>query len=108
MRRGFEFMEFAGIDDEFRLSAEGSQGLVHLFAPDNRNIPVDIAAHEEGGRGDVLHFVEEREFVPEGFVFPRVAELGVVVELILIVAVKAGEFGSAGARNGGLDRKSTR
>src|SRR5690349_25098259 len=66
MRRGFEFMELAGIYDEFRLSAKGSQGLVHLFAPENRNVPVDTASHEKRGRGDVFHFVEKGQLVPYG------------------------------------------
>src|SRR5690242_9540828 len=103
MRRGFEFMELAGIYDEFRLSAKGSQGLVHLFAPENRNVPVDTASHEKRGRGDVFHFVEKGQLVPYGVVFPGVAELSVIVELILIVAIEAGEFGGAGAGNRGFE-----
>ncbi len=47
--------------------------MVHLFAAEDRDVPVDFAAHEERGRRDVRDFVEGGEFVPEGVALPRTA-----------------------------------
>src|SRR2546430_11217827 len=69
-----EFVVLAWVDDEFGSAAEALQGLVHLFASEDGNIPVDLAAHEESGSGHIGDFIERRDSFPDGFVFPRVAQ----------------------------------
>jgi len=52
VRGRFELVEFAGIDDEF-VVRRGALGPEDLFAAENGNVPIDFAAHEKRGRGDV-------------------------------------------------------
>ena len=40
-----ETMIFAGINDEFGSAAEAFQGLIELLGIDDRDVPVDLAAH---------------------------------------------------------------
>ena len=47
-----ELVVFVGVDDQFGCATEAFQGLVHLLAAEDRYVPIDIAAHEEGGGGD--------------------------------------------------------
>src|SRR5882762_6182609 len=100
-----ETVVFAGIDDELGGAAEAFQRLVHLLTANDGNVPVDVAAHEKSGGGDVVHAVEGRDFFPDRFVFPRVAEFGEVVFLVLIVAESAGDQGYARTGDGGLEAR---
>src|SRR5713226_1936909 len=55
-----EAVVFARIDDEFGGAAEAFERLVHLFTTNDGNVPINVAAHEKRGRGDVVHTVERR------------------------------------------------
>src|SRR6266480_2065531 len=58
MRRHCEAVILARIDDEFGSAAKRFHRLIHLFAAENRNIPVDVATHEKSGSGDARDAVE--------------------------------------------------
>src|SRR5260221_11379708 len=99
MRRRRESVIFAWVNDQFRLAPQSFERLVHLLATEDRDVPVYVAAHEQRGRGDIFDLIEWREPLPESFVFPRIAQFGEIVSLVLVVAVEAGEFPGAGAGN---------
>jgi hypothetical protein len=100
-----EAVVLAGIDNELGGAAEAFQRLVHLLTAEDGNVPVDITTHEKSGGGDVVGAKEGRDFFPDGFVFPRVAEFGEVVFLILIVAEAAGYQGYARAGDRGFEAR---
>ena len=95
VRRNGELMIFAGVNDKLRFATEGLQRLIHLFAAKNRYVPIDGATHEQRRRRDVFHAIKRRNLAPDILVLPRIAELRVVVLLVLVVTVEAGEFRSA-------------
>src|SRR5713101_4442999 len=90
-------MIFVGINDQFGRAAEALQSLVHLFAAQDRDVPVDFATHEESRSRYVGYPVEGGDF------FPKQAELSLIVLLILVVAVHAGEQSRSSARGGGFE-----
>ena len=96
-------MIFARIDHQLRIAAERLQCLIHLLAPQDRNIPINGTAHEKRRRHDIFHAIKRSNLVPNIDVFPRRAKLGEVVLLILIVAVEAGELRRARSRDGSLE-----
>src|SRR5438445_619137 len=100
--------KIARVDNELGGAAQPLERLVHLFATDDGNVPVNVAAHETRGRGDVVHAVVGRDFFPHGFVFPGTAQLGVIVPNVLVVAVAAGHKGYAGAGDGGFETRGLR
>src|SRR5271165_3024100 len=53
-----ESVKLAGIDDELCRHVEAAEGLVHLFAADEGNVEVLVAAHEEGGGVNAVGMVE--------------------------------------------------
>src|SRR5713226_2808994 len=96
-------MIFVGINDQFGRAAEALQSLVHLFAAQDRDVPVDFATHEESRSRYVGYPVEGGDFFPKCLVLPRQAELSLIVLLILVVAVHAGEQSRSSARGGGFE-----
>src|SRR6266436_1251544 len=106
VRRRFEFVIFAGVDDEFGGAAKALESLVHLLAADNGDIPIDVAAHEKSRGGDVGDSKEGRDFLPESFVLPGMAEFHLVVPLVFVVAVEAGEEGASCAGDSGFEAGS--
>src|ERR671933_585795 len=52
-------VELVRVDDELRLDAEAAQRLVHLLAPDRRDVEVLLAHEKERRRPDAVR-VEER------------------------------------------------
>lgn len=84
-----EEVELGGIDDQFGGDAEGAEGLVHLFAADDRDVEVVLTAHEEGGRFDAIG-VQERigNFDPGIERLPRRAQFVGVLKNVLVGAVK--------------------
>src|SRR5579863_4866999 len=88
MRGRFETVVLAGIYHQFGFAAQTLQSLVHLLAPEDGHIPVDVSAHEQSWRGDIRDSVIGRDFLPHGAVLPRVAEFHIVVEDVLVMSVK--------------------
>ena len=73
MRWRLEFVVLARVDDQLGGATEALQGLVHLLASKDGNVPVDRTAHEESGRAYIGDLVEGRDSFPDSFVLPRVA-----------------------------------
>src|SRR5713226_1398086 len=91
MRRRSEAVIFAGVNDGVGGAAESLHSLVHLLATENGHVPIDIAAHEKRWRCDVLDMVEGRDSVPDGLMFPGIAQLDLVVALVVVVTVETDE-----------------
>src|SRR5260370_13760357 len=108
VRGSFKFVVFAGVDDEFGGAAEALEGLVHLLAADDGEVPVDVGGHEEGGSCDVCGSKEGRDSLPECFVLPGATQFGFVVLLVFVVAVEAGKEGASCAGDGGFEARSLR
>src|SRR5205809_1125815 len=85
--RAAQPVRFAGIDDELGRAAEASQRLVELLAVLDRNVPIDVASHDEGGSHDPLHLVERGQPLPHRPGPPREAQLLLPLVLIVVVAV---------------------
>ena len=49
MGRGLKFVVFAGVDDQFGGAVEALQGLVHLLAAKDGDVPVDLAMGRRAG-----------------------------------------------------------
>ena len=58
VRGSRELVELVRVDDEFGFPPEGLERLIHLLAPEDGDVPIHIAAHEESGRGDVLNLIK--------------------------------------------------
>src|SRR5467141_1810520 len=71
MRRSGEAVIFAGIDNELGGAAEALECLVELLGIDDRDVPINFAAHDECGGGDAGDLVERRDLFVESAVFPR-------------------------------------
>src|SRR5262245_42953870 len=92
MRGNRKFVILARIDHKLRFTSKRYQRLIHLFAADNRYVPVDSATHEECWRRDVFHAIKRGNFVPHILTLPRVPKLAEIVLLILVMSIEAGEL----------------
>src|SRR5437773_2392931 len=101
--RGAQPVRFAGIDDELGRAAEASQRLVELLAVLDRNGPIDVASHDEGGSHDPLHLVERGQPLPHRPRPPRAAQLLLPLVLIVVVAVVREVEDLAGAADRGRE-----
>src|SRR6266446_10919915 len=103
VRRRGEAVVFAGIDNELGAAPKSFQSLIELLGVNDRDVPVDFAAHDKGGGGDVRNSVERRKLLVERAIFPRQAELEFPEFLIVVVAVVGNVENFACAGNRGLE-----
>src|SRR5216684_4312929 len=80
-------MGLAGVHDELRGAAEPPQRLVQLLAVLDRYVPVDVAAHDQRGRDDLLDRIERRQPLPHRARPPRQAQLLLPFVLVVVVTV---------------------
>src|SRR3974377_1700724 len=106
MRWGLEFMILVGIDDQFGFAAKRFEGLIHLLATEDGDVPIDIFPDEESGMCDVLHVVEGGNAIPDVTMLPRQPKLRDVIAGVLGVAPHAGELRSTCPGDGTLEAAS--
>lgn len=84
-----EEVELGGIDDQFGGDAEGAEGLVHLFAADDGDVEVVLAAHEESGGFDAIGVEKWIGNLHPGFRrLPGRAQFVGVLKYVLVGAVE--------------------
>src|SRR5690348_742131 len=99
VRRRFEFVILAWIDHKLGGSTQAFKSLVHLLPAQNRNVRINLPAHKQRRRGDVLHAIERRDSLPNGFALPRMPKFGLIVALVLVVTIHARKECSSRSRD---------
>jgi hypothetical protein len=97
MRWERKFVVLARVNDEFCFEAEAFQSLVHLLSPEDGDIRINVASHEESRGGDLCNVSERRDVFPDSGRYPGETQFSFVVPLILVMAIHADDFSDAGA-----------
>src|SRR5882724_5271817 len=86
------------VDDELRGNAERAKREIHLLASDDGYIEVLVTTHEQG-RGANPVRMQQRigQFHIQSGVAPRIAQLLVILDVVLIYGIRAERIGGAGA-----------
>src|SRR5262245_28666969 len=92
---------FAGINDQLRRDAARFKRLIHLFATDDRNVEISLAANIQRWRSDRAGLEKRRRNAQPRFgILPRRAKLLFITKYILIRAVKRNLISCSGAAYG--------
>src|SRR5207244_9135587 len=87
VRRRLEFVVFARVDDKLGGAAQPFERLIHLLAAEDGDVPVDISAHKQRRRGDVVYAIERRQIFQYGIILSGVDEFGLLIAMVIVVVV---------------------